>query len=527
MTQYTPWMLVQGKEYESCEAQGLGSGILIGNVLPNLVSFVEQVQFRSFCEHGYPVYNAAKFTGSLLHYPSLQADDWSYYISTGTDEEQNGSFPYGVYPVILSFTANFVMTVLLTLLSFINIQGKRHIHAARLLKLGSIISSVNIVMFVTCALKQLHNEHEANGVTTTGGIMSLFYERLVYSILDLISFFLLQLCQVMIVTRLFYRDSEKRITFFLGVILVLAANILWSIPHFSSSNEEQQDRWEILTPFVYLLRIAVAASYASTIISYGILKRRYCLASGQMAVLTMITALVVLLQPALFLADVSNVWLSGVGELFNSSCYVGSTSIVWEWLERLAVVRKKEEAQSILGRPIYEDEQGDYRIANYALRVQHALTQRPPNDTDIVDGVELDHASPSPLTGVSIRDAEHSGGHTLEAFDSRSLSDNITERESVYQVNFKQKQPFAEVAKQKMTNTCDRLLYYADQVILKSLGTLSMGSKKSLTSAGREAMVRKRIGLDRPNEVYVYSTKDVTFDSDRDEDDTQTTEDLT
>lgn len=514
MTQYTPWMVVQGEEYESCQAQQLGSGILIGKVVPHLVSFVGRVTFNSYCVHGYPVYNAVKFNKELFHYPLLQEQNWQKFISTGSQEEQNGSFPYGIYPVILSFTANFVMTVFLTLLSFINIKGKRHRHAARLLKIGSTIASVNIVIFVTCSLKQLHNEHEENGVTTTGGIMDLFYERLVYSILDLISFFLLQLCQVMIVTRLFYRDSEKRMTFFLGVLLVLAANILWSIPQFATSDEEQQDRWEILAPFVYLLRIAVAASYASTIISYGILKRRYCLASSQMVILSVITALVVLLQPALFLADVSNVWLSGVGELFNSTCYVGSTSIVWEWLERLSVVRKKEEAQSILGRPIYEDEQGDYRIANYALRVQHALTQRTPNNTDSDNGVELEQMSPSSQVGTSTRDTGSS---------CAVVPQNSTERESVYQVNFKQKQPFAEAAKQKMSHACDTLLYFADQVILKSLGTLSMGSKKSITSANREALVRKRIGLDRPNEVYVYSTKDVNFDSDRDEDDTQST----
>lgn len=516
MTQYTPWMVVPGRDFESCQPQVMGSGILIGNILPNVALFVEKVTFRSFCEHDYPVYNAVRFNGPHFQYPALQQEDWQHYISS-VEQEQSGSFSYGIYPVILSFTSNFVMTVFLTLLSFINIKGKRYKRAALLLKVGSTISSVNIVIFVTYALKQLNSEHDRNGVTTTEGIMELFYERLVYSILDLISFFLLQLCQVMIVTRLFYRDSEKRMTFFLGVLLVLAANVLWSIPQFAKTDEIQRDRWEILSPFVYLLRIAVAASYASTIISYGILKRRYCLASSQMAILSLITALVVLLQPALFLADVSNVWLSGVGELFNSTCYVGSTSIVWEWLERLAVVRKKEEAQSILGRPIFEDEQGDYRIANYALRVQHALTQRTNNETDS-NGIELEQISSSSQQGAANQDSFSMNGISGPSA-GQSIQATSIERDSVSQVNFKQKQPFSEVAKQKLTHACDRLLYFADQVILKSLGTLSMSSRKSITSADREAIVRKRIGLDRPNEVYVYTTKEVTFESDHDEDD--------
>lgn len=515
MGRYSPLSdQTEGHIYSSCGQLDLGSGLLVGDILSGIISYVDDVKFQSYCEEGLPVYNAAKITDPLFHYPEMVEKDWQYYITTS--DAMNGSFSYGIYPVVLSFTANFVITVFLTLLTFINIKGKQYKHAARLLKIGSIITSINIVIFVTRALKTLNKFHDKNGVATTQSIMALFASDLTFSILDLISVFLLQLCQVMIVIRLFPRDLEKRIVFFLGVSLVLVANILWAIPQFADSINDGENHWEILSPFVYLFRIAVAASYASTIIFYGILKRRFCYASSQMAVLTALTALVVLLQPSLFLADVSNVWLSGVGELFNTTCYVGSTSIVWEWLERLGVGERKEQAQSILGRPIYEDEQRNYHVAKYALRVQDALTHAEPDIDDDGTGIKLEIISSATRLPPSetTRSLEDGGVYHTQPSSSKALKDHSLERESVNQVKFKQQQSFKEATQQRITQACDSFLYYADQAILKSLGTLSLSSKSTTSSAKREAIVRKRIGLDRPNEVYIYSTKDVVFESD-------------
>lgn len=514
MGRYSPWSdQTEGHIYSSCGQLDLGNGLLVGDILSGIVSYVDDVKFQSYCEEGLPVYNAAKITDSSFHYPEVVEQDWQYYITSG--DTMNGSFSYGIYPVVLSFTANFVITVFLTLLTFINIKGKQYRHASRLLKIGSIITSINIVIFVTRALKTLNEFHDKNGVATTQNIMTLFTSDLTFSILDLISVFLLQLCQVMIVIRLFPRDLEKRIVFFLGVSLVLVANILWAIPQFADSIHDKEQHWEILSPFVYLFRIAVAASYASTIIFYGILKRRFCFASSQMAILTALTALVVLLQPALFLADVSNVWLSGVGELFNTTCYVGSTSIVWEWLERLGLGERKEQAQSILGRPIYEDEQRHYHVAKYALRVQNALTYAEPHIDDDDNGMKLEMISSASLLPGSgtAGSLENSGINYTQSINSKVLKGHSVERESVNQVKFKQQQSFKEATQQRITQVCDRILYYTDQAILKSLGTLSLSSKSTANSAKREAMVRKRIGLDRPNEVYIYSTKDVVFES--------------
>ena len=511
------WKLDSGdRNYVSCQQQDLGSGIIIGNLLPSLVSFVDNIKYQSYCDSGLPVYNAARFTDLSYHYLKTVENDWQSYIEG--DDILTGSFSYGIYPVLLSLTANFVITVFLTLLIFINIKGKRHKYASRLLKIGAIISSTKIIIFVTRALKELSEEHDNFGVSTTYRIMVLFSSDLSFSVLDLISIFLLQFCQVMILIRLFSRNLEKRVVFFLGATLVIVANVLWAIPQFSNALGHSDPHAELLAPFVYLFRIAIASSYASTIISYGIFKRKFCFATSQMAILTTLTVLVVLLQPALFLADVSNVWLSGVGELFYTSCYVGSTSIVWEWLDRLGVSERKEQAQSILGRPIYEDEQRDYHIAKYALRVQKALTHAKSEHTIQNEELSLhDMSSSSNIANSNSNTFLENDEDVVLINRNMAGSGNQIERESINQVKFKQEQSLREAAQQKISSACDKLLFYADQVISKSLGTLSLSSKSTDNSTRREKMVRKRIGLDRPNEVYVYSTKDVIFEPEGEE----------
>ncbi|QLG73721.1 hypothetical protein HG535_0F02320 [Zygotorulaspora mrakii] len=505
------WKLDPGdRNYASCQPQELGNGIIIGSLLPNIAYLADNIKFQSYCDGQLPVYNAARMTDFSYPYLDIVKEDWQAYIEA--DDILTGSFSYGIYPVLLSLTANFVITVFLTLLIFINIKSKHSKYTSILLKVGAVISSIKIIIFVTRALKELCRLHDDYGVATTYRIMLLFSSDLSFSILDLISIFLLQLCQVMIAIRLFSRNLEKRLVFLLGASLVIVANVLWAIPQFSDVINRDDPHAELLAPFVYLFRIAIAASYASTIISYGILKRRFCFATSQMAILTTLTVLVVLLQPALFLADVSNVWLSGVGELFNTTCYVGSTSIVWEWLDRLGVSERREQAQSILGRPIYEDEQSDYHIAKYALRVQKALTHAKSGNLEERKQISsLCEARSSSCTNF----IDTEGEITFQNDEANYIGGQV-DGESINQVKFKQQQSFKEVTQQKITVVCDRLLYYADQVVSKSWGTLSLSSKSTDDSTKREKMVRKRVGLDRPNEVYIYSTKDVIFEPDGD-----------
>lgn len=483
--------------YVSCRRQNLGNGLLVGDILPDIVTFVDEALFQSYCDSGRPVYNTAKHGAEAYHYLKIVTEDWNKYLMRkGVD---NRSFSYGVYPVVLSFTANFVITISLTLLIFLNISDRRYKYTSRLLKMGSMISSVNILIFVTRALKKLKSEHDKYGVATAGSVMSLYSSDLTFSILDLISVFMIQLCQVMIVNRLFPRNLEKRICIFLGVPLVVVSNVLWAIPRLDKGMRTSPKNWGTLPPFVYLFRVALSTSYACTVTSYSFIKRRFCIHSFQMGILSLLAVLVVLLQPILFITDVSDAWLWGVGELFTTTCYVGSAFIVWEWLERLNTLERNEQAQSILGRPFYEDEQQEYRIARYALEVQRALGE----DYD-EDGGEFSKI-PS-----FIQDTPSS----LYATYSKTTTIIGRERENFDQVRFNQRPAFKEILRQRFLTSYMSLMRPIKQARNWGLEMLNIKSKGKEKNAEREGIVRKRIGLDRHDEVYVYSTKDIVFESD-------------
>ncbi|AQZ09344.1 RIM21 (YNL294C) [Zygosaccharomyces parabailii] len=497
MVGYSPWekQVVSKHSYVSCKKQNLGSGLLVGDILPDTITFIDEALFQSYCEHERPVYNTAKDGASAFHYLDIVIQDWNKYLLRNGPHD--GSFSYGVYPVVLSFTANFVITVFLTLLIFLNINGKRYKYASRSLKLGSIICSVNIVIFVTRALKKMQEEHEKYGVATAKSIMSMYTSDLTFSILDLISVFMIQLCQVAIINRLFSRNLEKRIVIFLGVPLVVVSNVLWAIPRFADGVKDSTHHWETLPPFVYLFRIALSTSYACAVTSFAFIKRRFCIQSFQMGILTLLALLVVVLQPALFLADVSDAWLRGVGELFNTTCYVGSAFIVWEWLEGLNSMERNEQAKSILGRPIYEDEQQNYQVAKYALQVQRALGK------GCDDEDEFERAS------GFLQDAQSS-----DVSCSLDFSNTMNSRESLDQVRFSQKPAFKDVMRQRLDDFYCTVNIYAKQLKQDGIQLVKFNSKKKAASAEDERVVRKRIGLDRSNEVYIYSTKDIVFESD-------------
>lgn len=481
--------------YACCSKQNRGHGLLVGEDFPNVITFADEIFYQSYCDDSKPVYNALRDRSDIYHYSRMVAEDWERYLM-----RRENSFSYSIYPVVLSLTANFVVTISLTLLIFLNINDRRYKYTSWLIKMGSLISSVNIFIFVTRCLKKLNNQHHKYGVASGGSLMSLYSSDLTFSILDVISSSMIQLCQVMIVNRLFPRNLEKRICTFLGVPLVVVSNVLWAIPRFDNNMRTSPKHWGTLQPFVYLFRISLSTSYACTVTSYAFIKRNFCISSFQMAILSLLAVFVVLLQPVLFIIDVSDAWLWGVGELFTSTCYVGSSFIVWEWLERLNTVERNEQSESILGRPFYEDEQQQYQIARYALEVQKALGE----DYD-ENGDEFSRL-PS-----FIQDTRSS---SLYATNSKNTSIIGKEREGFDQVKFNQRPATKEILKQKMLDSYASVLHQAKQAKNWGLKILNIKSKRKEEGKKREGIVRKRIGLDRSDEVYIYSTKDIVFESD-------------
>lgn len=519
MVRRTRWRLFSGSEYyESCMPQELGGGLLIWKGIQEPIAYFDNIIFQGHCDFNEPVYSSFKKTPSSFPYLDVVNSDWARYIS---DDLDGGPFKYSIYPVIFSFTANFVITLSLTVIVFINTRRKPSRGASNLLKLGSTLASVNLTIFVVKALKSLRHQHDNYSISSTNHILNILWNDLAFTGIDFIVVLVCQLCQVQVVMRLFPRVQEKRIVFFLGIFLSLICQTLWAIPTFSQSTDQTREvkdlinNLEILSPFVYLFRIALGGCYASIICFHVFTKKHICFLGKRMSLLTFLTILIVLLQPGFFVADVANVWIDDLSEIFNTTCYVGSTVIVWEWIDSLHIIERKQQAQSVLGRPIYEDEQSDYYFAKYALRIQNALSRKP-DDSDDTGNCNPDEYNDKGLRGdrscTDTSEPRSSSSNQL-LFPDQQVQDDVSK------VAFNKHKSLKGVAIEKCAHVLDSVLYYTDQVIVRGLGnkTMSLSSKSSNSLRKNRALVRKRVGLDRPNEVYVYSTQDVVFDSEDEE----------
>ncbi|CUS22815.1 LAQU0S07e00716g1_1 [Lachancea quebecensis] len=513
MVKKTSWRYSQvPKEYPSCEGLNLGNGVLIWKDKWQPVAYFDNVRFTSYCDDSNPVYSSLK--RSRLSFPYLESlqNDWVTFTTSGNDR---GPFKYSIYAIIMSFTTNFVITLFLTVIVFITIRQKPHRGASNLLKLGSTLASVNLAIFISKALKVLHHDHICKGVVSTERVLNLLWMDLTFTCLDLLVILICQLCQVQIIMRLFSRVKEKRTVFLVGVTLSIISQVLWAIPTLAQSINDNYpglsydaDGLTLLSPFVYLFRIALAASYACIICYNMFNKRHLCILYQRMMILTFLALIIVLLQPGFFVADVANIWVDDLSEIFNTTCYVGSVVIVWEWVDHILILERKVQAQSVLGRPIYEDDQEDHHFAKYALRMQDAISR----------GSETGESGSRNDTTNSASRNETTINGTEQQRVRWQYGDDAPPRNS-NKVEFNEPRPLKNVIFEKCSRILDGVVYYTDHFIVKGLviKTLSIHSKSSSDDhRKRKAKVRRRIGLDRPNDVYVYATRDVVFDSDED-----------
>ncbi|GME66939.1 unnamed protein product [[Candida] boidinii] len=57
-----------------------------------------------------------------------------------------------------------------------------------------------------------------------------------------------------------------------------------------------------------------------------------------------------------FIADVSNIWVNELSEVYNITCYNISNVVSWEWINRITQLEKTEQKKGVLGRPMYDEE---------------------------------------------------------------------------------------------------------------------------------------------------------------------------
>ncbi|AGO12159.1 AaceriAEL202Cp [[Ashbya] aceris (nom. inval.)] len=498
MVQRTRWRYSPiPHNYSSCRPMELGPGIAVG-AWDGLWARAQSAEFLAATDMGDPVYSAFMRYEDSAPLHGVVAADWATYVA---GDFNGGPFKYSIFPILYSFTASLVITLGLTVIVFFNVRTKPHRGVPKLLRVAAVLACGNLLTFVVRAMMQLGRDH-AEGVVPMNHILDMLWTDTAFNTVDIVAVLILQLCQVQTVMRFFTRFQEKRLISLCGILLAVVSQVLWAIPPFSEavSNHfmplDDDKDMDVLPPFVYLVRIAQAGSYASFVLMHIFVKKKLCVQSVQMFLLTVLTVVVVVLQPAFFIADVTNVWIDNLSEIFSTTCYMGSTVIVWEWSNRLSILEARRQAQSILGRPVYEDEEQGYNFARYALKIQTALTSKS-DDGDTTSATSSVAPRPTRFEGKGV--------HLSPVY--------VQEGEQQAVMAFNKRMGTRAFAH----HVLDSIIYYTDKVVVKGLGNLSASlSSKSSSATSIRGRVKKRIGLEGTNDVFVYRTKDLVFDSDDD-----------
>ncbi|CCH44933.1 pH-response regulator protein [Wickerhamomyces ciferrii] len=469
------------RRYSICDGINLDEGFVMVNRPEKHLSVLKNSYYKPFCYNEGPVLSSFKRFG-VNALPQME-QQWNQYR-----ESTYGDFKYSIYPIIYSLTVSTVMAIFLTIIVFTNHTQK----PSWLLRVGSLLASINLVILIVRAIIFLSRQH-ALGVSDGAKLLDDLQSDEVFNIIDFIFVLIAQFAQVQIIIRLFSRVKEKRVSFILGGLLSICAQVIWGVSTFSNFDQTEDSDISILPAFTYLLRIALATMYSGLIIIYMLGKRNFIFQKS-IILLTILTFLVINLQIAFFITDISNIWVSELSEIFNTTIYVSVTVIPWEWINRVHALERHQQREGVLGRPVYEDEYRD--IAKYEIldeNVQNNLI----NDTNDNDNNDNNNNDNDGNDDGNQNDTNGNGN-----------SNRNTPRGHDEQGN---KTKFTSKIKDTFSNTTNTLMYFTDQVIAYGL---AVPRSVSVSSTARENEQRqKRANNANRKEVYIYSKKEVVIDS--------------
>lgn len=267
-----------------------------------------------------------------------------------TRNDTKGSFAYSVVSIVYSISTLAVITWFLTLFVLTNYT----IRPSLLLKLSTSLSSVFLLITVIKSIVVLHNQQRQgflHGALLLDSINSSVY----LNVIDLLVVILLQINQAQIIMRIFLRQTDKRLTFFVGVIASITSQVIWAVTKFHRF-KDADEAGDILPAFIYLVRIAMSFCYAALISVFLLTKINYIIANRDIWLLSLLTMILIYSPVAFFIADVSNAWVYELSEIFSVVTYVICVVIPWEWCNKINVILRKKEKDGVLGRRFYEDE---------------------------------------------------------------------------------------------------------------------------------------------------------------------------
>ncbi|KAH3898719.1 uncharacterized protein SCODWIG_01579 [Saccharomycodes ludwigii] len=512
------------QQFSSCEPLLLGDNS-IAFALDNDPDWIKQdtlkifysteespLYFQGFCYKNEPAYSAFNRGPRPASLPVLQQD---WLKITGQDQQgetssKTSTFQHSIFVDIYSITANLLITLALTIIVFIKPKKKKiyqktnastrnitnkllHDVPSFLLYCSSLLASINFIRCIIIIFMKLKKQNQLYGFSANSLLFDFIWNDTTFLTIDFIVEVFCTLIKVYNLVRLYNRVQEKRLIFITGVILVIILATLWAITCYTPIIEQRSD---IITPFVYLIRIIISTSYACVICLNIFIYRQICFKTNKdMYVVTLLAIATVLLQPGFFVADVANIWVDSLSMSFNTTCYLCSGIVVWEWIDRLQFLIKVRQAQSLLGRPVYEEnELKDNYLTKHIFKdlknkINNKFTLATINDNTLHEATIHLNDSPNPNRASAL------------AFDTKIWLN--------------------EVIFDKFSHILRLLAYYADSYIIKPV-TGKNKDKTENETFNDETNYRKHIGLDtidininsttNDRNIYLYRTTEIEFD---------------
>lgn len=385
----------------------LSEGLLISHDFEKAVRYVQSAVYHQKCYEGAtPLLNSNvnlvlnTFSESLPQVSEL----WQEF----TTAPNKGVFVYSVVPIVYSIAILAVVTWFLTIFVLTNYTIKPSI----LLQLLTILSSVYMLITVIKSIVVLHNQ-QRQGYLHGDAVLQAVNDTLYLSIIDLIVVLSLLILQVQVVMRLFQRQSDKRLIFYVGTSAATISQTLWGITKFHNFHEDAE-AGKIIPALTYLIRIAMGMCYAAIFTAFLLIKVKQIIANRHIWLISLLTLVFIYAPVAFFIADVSNAWVYALSEIFSVVTYVVCVVIPWEWCNKYNVIRRMMEKEGVLGRRFYEDEL--YELDRFELFVQEEDPETPKRLSFHDEDTDDDEDSPQHLHSQS------SSSNTLTKGTSGSAS---------------------------------------------------------------------------------------------------------
>lgn len=367
-----------------CRPMRLLEGLLVSNNWNTPLQYISEAVYQQSCFKGrIPNMNTniglvVNRTADVL--PAVLST-WKQFttypvISYGANR---GSFAYSIVTIVYSLSISAVITWFLTIFVLTNYTIK----ASLLLKGSSILSSIYILVVVVNSLIQMHKQH-MNGYLSSPELLQFINTSIHMNILDMVVVLLLQINQVQVIMRIFSRQKEKRLTLLIGLIASIMSQTIWSVSKFHRFSPDDE-AGDILPAFIYLVRIAMAISYAAIITVFVLSKINDIIANRSIWLLSVLNLVLIYSPLAFFVADISNTFVYELSEIFSVVTYAICVVIPWEWCNKFNLIEKRKEKDGVLGRRFYEDEL--YELDKHEIFVEnhtasYSAIQNDDNDHD-------------------------------------------------------------------------------------------------------------------------------------------------